>query len=147
MKKAIISLLIAAILELHYYTFPEMRYHHAVYRMLFYLPLVLGSLWFGMKGALFVCISVSVLFLPHALKQWQGFSLDDLYRLTEGALYIFIALILGFLVEEVKKRHKALLMAESLSAVGKAVSEIAHNMKAPLMAIGGFATQSRSIID
>lgn len=147
MKKAIISLLIAAILGLHYYTFPEMRYHHAVYRMLFYLPLVLGSLWFGMKGALFVCISVSVLFLPHALKQWQGFSLDDLYRLTEGALYIFIALILGFLVEEVKKRHNALLMAESLSAVGKAVSEIAHNMKAPLMAIGGFATQVSKRLD
>ena len=141
MKVGIIALLIAGILGLHYYTFPEMRYHHAIYRMLFYLPLVLGSLWFGMKGALFVCTSVSVLFLPYAIRQWQGFSFDDFYRLTEGALYIVIALILGFLVEEVKKRHKALLRAESLSAVGKAVSEIAHNMKAPLMAIGGFATQ------
>lgn len=147
MKVGIISLLIAGILGLHYYTFPEMRYHHAIYRMLFYLPLVLGSLWFGMKGALFVCTSVSVLFLPYAIRQWQGFSFDDFYRLTEGALYIVIALILGFLVEEVKKRHKAFLRAESLSAVGKTVSEIAHDMKAPLMAIGGFATQISKKLD
>ena len=147
LKEAIISLLIASILGLHYYTFPEMRYHHAIYRMLFYLPLVLGSLWFGMKGALFVCTSVSVLFLPYAIRQWEGLSYDDLYRLTEGVLYIIIALILGFLVEEVKKRHEALLRAESLSAVGRAVSEIAHNMKTPLMAIGGFATQVSKRLD
>jgi len=39
------------------------------------------------------------------------------------------------------KKHKALVRAESLAAVGKEVSEIAHDMKTPLMAIGGFANQ------
>ena len=52
-----------------------------------------------------------------------------------------IALILGFLVEKERRKHRALIRAESLAAVGKAVSEIAHDMKTPLMAIGGFANQ------
>ncbi len=141
MKIVIISVMIGSILCLHYLTFPELRYYHAVYRMLFYLPLVLGSLWFGMKGAVYICVSVSVLFFPQAFRQWQGFSLDDFHRLSEGALYIGIALILGFLVERERKKQKTLVRVRSLAAVGKAVSEIAHDMKTPLMAIGGFAKQ------
>ncbi len=140
-KVVIIAVMIGSILCLHYLTFPELRYHHAVYRMLFYLPLILGSLWFGMKGAVYICVSVSVLFLPHAIRQWEWFSLDDFHRLSEGALYIGIALILGFLVERERKKQRALVRVRSLAAVGKAVSEIAHDMKTPLMAIGGFAKQ------
>jgi two-component system sensor histidine kinase HydH len=140
-KVAIIAVLIGGILCMHYFTFPDMRYHHAVYRMLFYLPLVLGSLWFGMKGAVYVCVSVSVLFLPQAIRQWQSFSLDDFHRLSEGALYIGVAFILGFLVERERKKQRVLVRVRSLAAVGKAVSEIAHDMKTPLMAIGGFAKQ------
>jgi signal transduction histidine kinase len=140
-KIVIIAVMIGSILCLHYLTFPDLIYYHAVYRMLFYVPLVLGSLWFGMKGAAYVCISVSVLFLPHAVRQWQGFSFEDFYRLLEGGLYIVIAMILGYLVEKERKKHKALSRAESLAAVGRAVSEIAHDMKTPLMAIGGFANQ------
>ncbi len=141
MKIVIISVMIGSILCLHYLTFPALRYYHAVYRMLFYLPLVLGSLWFGMKGAVYICVSVSVLFLPHAIIQWEWFSVDDFHRFSEGVLYIGIAMILGFLVEREKKKHRALVRVRSLAAVGKAVSEIAHDMKTPLVAIGGFAKQ------
>ena len=140
-KVAVIAFMIGSILCLHYFTFPDLRNYHAVYRMLFYMPLVLGSLWFGMKGAIYICISVSVLFLPHAIRQWQGFSFEDFYRLLEGVLYILIALTLGFMVERERKKQRALVRVRSLAAVGKAVSEIAHDMKTPLMAIGGFAEQ------
>jgi len=77
----------------------------------------------------------------HAIRQWQGFSLDDFHRLSEGVLYIGIALTLGFLVERERNKQRALVRVRSLAAVGKAVSEIAHDMKTPLMAIGGFAEQ------
>jgi signal transduction histidine kinase len=140
-KIAVIALMIGSILALHYLTLHDMRYYHALYRMLFYVPLVLGSTWFGIKGAMYVCVSVSVLFLPHAMAQWEGFSFEDFMRLLEGVLYIVIALILGFLVEKERKKQRALLRTESLAAVGKTVSEIAHDMKTPLMAIGGFARQ------
>ncbi|MCD6199324.1 MAG: hypothetical protein J7K15_12295 [Deltaproteobacteria bacterium] len=82
-----------------------------------------------------------MLYLPYAIKQWQGFSLENFHELLEGILYIIIAFILGYLVEKERKKHRDFLQAESLAAVGKAVSEIAHDMKTPLMAIGGFANQ------
>jgi signal transduction histidine kinase len=140
-KVVVIALMICAIFSLHYLTLPYMGYQHAVYRMFFYLPLVLGSLWFGLKGAIYVCVSVSILYLPYAIKQWQEFSLENFHELLEGVLYIIIAFILGSLVEKERKKHRDLLQAESLAAVGKALSEIAHDMKTPLMAIGGFANQ------
>ena len=86
-KIAVIAVMIGIILCLHYLTFSDLRYFHAVYRMLFYMPLVLGSIWFGMKGAAYVCISVSVLFLPYAIRQWQGFSFEDFYRLLGSPIY------------------------------------------------------------
>jgi len=131
--------MIGCILVLHYFTLPNLTYEHALYRMLFYLPLVLGALWFGLKGALWVCGSVSVLYLPYALAHWHALSLESFHQVLEGVLYIVIALILGLLVEKERRQHRALVEAESLAAVGRAVSEVAHDMKTPLVAIGGFA--------
>ena len=105
------------------------------------MPLILGSFWFGLKGSIGVCASVTLCLLPYEIIQWQGFSLEDFHELLEIVLFIVIAFILGFLVERERKKHTALVQAESLAAIGKAVSEIAHDMKTPLMAMGGFASQ------
>ncbi len=40
-----------------------------------------------------------------------------------------------------------LFLVESLAAVGRTVSEVAHDMKTPLMAIGGFAAQVSRALD
>jgi len=146
-KVAIIAFMICAIIYLHYFTYPDLRHQHAVYRMLFYLPLILGSFWFGLKGAMVVSFGVSILYLPYVLEHWQGWSLEDFDRLLEGILCVAIAFILGFLVEKERKLHNALLRSESLAAVGHGVSEIAHDMKTPLVAIGGFAKQVFRVID
>ena len=140
-KIAFISLVTGGILFLHYFTFPDLKYHHAVYRMLLYLPLVLGCFWFGLKGAGYISIGVSAFYLPYLVHNWQGLSVDDFEKVLEGVLYFTIAFILGFLVERERKKHRALLQAESLAAVGRAISEVAHDMKTPLIAIGGFAGQ------
>jgi two-component system sensor histidine kinase HydH len=141
LKAGFIALLIAAILALHYLTLPTRAYYHAVYRMLFYLPLIMAGFWFGLKGALSVCGSVLVLFSPYVVMRWQGLSLEEFDTLLEGFLYIAAAFILGFLAEREKKAREARIAAERLAAIGKAVSEVAHDMKTPLMAIGGFTKQ------
>ncbi len=140
-KAAIIVLMIAAILCLHYLTLPEKAYHHAVYRTLFYLPLILASFWFGLTGALSVCGAVLMTFSPYVLTHWEGFSVGDFDTILEGLLFIASTTILGLLVEREKKADKARLEAERLACIGRAVSEVAHDMKTPLMAIGGFTSQ------
>lgn len=140
-KILVIGLTIVAVIGLHYFTPREMRYQHVVYRMFFYLPLVLGSFWFGLKGGLFVSGSVMVYYLFYLMEQWNGFSYELFHKILEMILYLVIAFIVGFLVERERKRHRALLRAESLAAVGRTVSEIAHDMKTPLIAIAGILTQ------
>jgi signal transduction histidine kinase len=140
-KILVIVFMMGGILCLHYFTFPDMEYHHTVYRMLFFLPMVFGCFWFGLKGGAYVSASILIFYLPYVLKQWQRFSFEDFHRLSEIALYMVIAFILGFLVERGKRKHRALLRAESLAAIGRALSEVAHDMKTPLVAIGGFTDQ------
>ena len=133
--------MVAGILCLLYLTSPEMRYEHAVYRMLFYVPLVLGTFWFGLKGALYISSTVLLFYLPYLMGRWEGFSYRDFTSLLEMVIYFIVALLLGFLVERERRRERALRQAESLAAIGRTVSELAHDMKGPLIAIHGFANQ------
>ena len=140
-KILVIIFITSVILGVYYLTSYQMMYRHAFYRILFYVPLILGSFWFGLKGSIGVCTSVTLCLLPFEIIQWQAFSLEDFHELLEAVLFIVIAFVLGFLVERERKKQTALVRAESLAAIGKAVSEIAHDMKTPLMAMGGFASQ------
>lgn len=133
--------MIASILCLNYFTFNGMRYEHALYRVFLYLPLVLGTFWFGLKGAICISATVLILYFPYVVEQWQGLSLEDFHEVLEAVLYVIIAFVLGFLVERERRKHRAFVRSESLAAIGRTVSEVAHDMKTPLMVIGGFANQ------
>jgi two-component system sensor histidine kinase HydH len=140
-KILLIIFMIVAILCLHYLTPSQLRYQHAVYRIFFYVPLILGGLWFGLKGALSVSGAVLVFYLLYLFERWKGFSFELFDTFLEMGIYVVIAFTIGFLVEGEKKEHMALVRAESLAAVGRTVLEIAHDMKTPLIAIGGLVTQ------
>ncbi len=140
-RMVFITTLIAALLCLNYFTFYHMAYEHAFYRVLSYIPLILGTFWFGIKGSITIALAMILLFFPYVMAHWHGFSLEDFHEILEGCLYLAIALILGILVERERKKHSALVGAESLAAVGRTVLELAHDMKMPLMAIGGFTAQ------
>ena len=84
---------------LHYFTIHQRVFRHAVYRILFYLPLVLGSFWFGLRGAVSVSVAVAILYLPFGL-------------------YVFTALMLGHLSERERREQIARLEAERLAALG-----------------------------
>ena len=143
----LIFLMIVALTGLNYLTYYGLGYEHAFYRILLYIPLVLGGFWFGIKGAVTIAMGTIVLFVPYSKAHWHGFSLEDFHEILEGCLYVAISIILGVLVERERKKHRALVETESLAAVGRAVSEVAHDMKAPLMSIGGFATQICRALD
>jgi two-component system, NtrC family, sensor histidine kinase HydH len=98
------------------------------------IPHVLASFWFGFWGA------ISILIIIFSL--WQGFSLTY-HQLMEGGLFFLIAFLLAYLIEIKRRERRARRKSEGLAAVGMSVSEISHDMKSPLMAIGGFAAQVR----
>jgi len=144
---ALIAAQVFAITALHYGTRLSHHHYHIFYRELYYLPIMLSAFWFGLKGALWTALSISVLYSPFIAMNWQHFSPDDFYQVMEILLYNAIGLTLGILRDREKAKHEALIKVESLAAMGKAVSSVAHDMKTPLIAIGGFSRMVQRTMD
>jgi len=139
-KMALIAFMVVGISSLHYGTDHGHRYLHIFYRELYFLPIVLAAFWFGLRGALATSLTITALFVPFALTHWQNLSPDDFSLAMDKLLYNIMAVILGILTDRERIQHGRMLEAESLAGMGKAVACVAHDMKTPLIAIGGFTS-------
>ncbi|WP_027367321.1 ATP-binding protein [Desulfocurvibacter africanus] len=138
-KVVAVVILVAVITFLHYVTASTLHHYHAIYRELYFLPVMLAGFWFGLRGGLITSVSISLLYLPVIVLQWNGLSADDLTRILELILFNIVAAVLGRIADRERSEQRALREAERLAAMGKALSCVAHDMKAPLIAIGGFS--------
>jgi signal transduction histidine kinase len=134
----LISALVAVITFFYYATVPQYTYYHTLFRDLYFLPLILAAVWFGLKGALGFSLAVTLLYLPFMMQNWQGLSPGDFNRLLEIFLFNAVTAILGAISDQEKAREKALRESESLAAMGRTLAGVAHDMRNPLTAIGGF---------
>jgi glucose-6-phosphate-specific signal transduction histidine kinase len=71
-------LTILSITVVHYLTRQEAIFVHVVFRELYFIPIILGGFWFGLKGGLITALIVSVLYLPIAIGVPDKFSGDEL---------------------------------------------------------------------
>ena len=137
--------IVAVVTFLHFFTGNRYVYHHIFFRHLYYLPILLASFWFGIKGGLATCASVVILYPTYILIQEGTWSWtpENFERLMEMVVFLTVAFLLGALRDREKARQKALRESEALAAMGRAMAAVAHDMKTPLIAIGGFANQVR----
>jgi two-component system sensor histidine kinase HydH len=138
-----IFILVGAITFFQYFTELREHAHHIFYQGLFFLPVMLAGFWFGLRSALATSLSVTFILVPFTFMHWKGFSAGDVNNVMEMALYNVVALILGKLKDRERAEQKRLQEAESLAILGKAVSALAHDLKTPLMAIGGFSRSAQ----
>lgn len=171
----VLILLVGVITALHYLTATQMTQFHDIYRRLYYIPIVLGGLWFSLRGGLGVSIAVSVLFAPHVVFQWGHHPTAQPEQYLEILLYNFIGVLTGFLTEREriqkvryqkaaerleesygKLRHQAdmileiedqLRRADRLSALGELSAGMAHEIRNPLGSIRGTAEILQDGID
>ncbi len=140
---AIIVVLVAAISLLHYITQLGKAYEHAFYRELYFLPIILAAFWFGLRGGLTTSLTITVLYLPFIFGQQEGFSPSTFDNTIEVLLFNVVAVTLGLLRNRELDHQCRLREAEGLAAMGKALSSVAHDMKTPLIAIGGYTSLVR----
>ncbi|HFE52043.1 MAG TPA: hypothetical protein ENK07_01295, partial [Bacteroidetes bacterium] len=82
-----IVLLLVGTTSLHYATPTQMPYFHQVYQVLYFIPIVLAAIRYGLTGGLIVGFAVTLLYLPHIMLQWGGVHLQNLARFLMLLLY------------------------------------------------------------
>ncbi|MFO7577244.1 MAG: ATP-binding protein [Pelovirga sp.] len=97
--------LILLVTVLHYLTSNLHTPFHDIYRRLYYLPIVLAGIWYGLKGGLLAAVTVSVLYLPHVLWQLVPFHGNLLEQLLEMLLYHVVGGVTGLLSQREKRQQ------------------------------------------
>jgi len=166
-RLAVLAGLVVGITLLHYTTATKMATFHDIYRRLYYLPIVLGGLWFMLRGGMATAIAVTLLYLPHVVFQWGHHPASRPEQYLEILLYNIIGFVTGLLTQrERMQKNRAqstaqqlehsntqlreqadlildieeqLRRADRLSALGALSASMAHEIRNPLGSIRGTA--------
>jgi signal transduction histidine kinase len=167
LRLAIIGGLLLLVTALHYTTTTQKVNAHDIYRRLYYIPIILGGVWFALRGGIATSILASLLYMPHVLIHWQHQPSVALEQYLEIILYNVIGCLTGFLAQRerqqklryqkaaetlegsyLKLREQAdqiieiedqLRRADRLSALGELSAGMAHEIRNPLGSIKGTA--------
>lgn len=167
LRLTILAVLIVAISALHYLTTTDHAHIHDIYRRLYFIPVILGGIWFGLRGGFGTALLVSVAYAPHVLFQWGRIPVNHPEQYLEVLLYNVVGVITGLLSSRehnqrlraektaerladsyAKLREQAdmiieiedqLRRADRLTALGELSAGMAHEIRNPLGSIRGTA--------
>lgn len=131
-KFFLIGSLVALTTFLHFSTQQNLHYYHIVFRELYFLPILLGAFWYGVRGGLVTAVGISILYLPVVIMHWQGGAPEDLAKALEIILFNVVALVMGVLSDREKKREE-----EKQEAILAMAGTIAHELNSPLQVVLG----------
>jgi two-component system sensor histidine kinase HydH len=167
LRLTIIAALLLLVTALHYLTTTQEVNAHDIYRRLYYVPIVLGGVWFALRGGISTSILASLLYMPHVLFHWQHNPTIALEQYLEIVLYNVIGCLTGFLAQRERQQklryqkaaetlersydtlreqadqiieiEEQLRRADRLSALGELSAGMAHEIRNPLGSIKGTA--------
>lgn len=124
-----IASLVLVISAAHYTTAMTDLRPHVVLRELYYLPIILAGLWFGLRGGLIASGLVVLLYAPMIALNWSGLAATDLERVLECVLFLIVGLLTGLLRD--RERAKESQRSEEVAALA---GSVAHEINSPLFA-------------
>lgn len=106
---------------------------------LFYIPILLSALRFGLTGSLMTWSFASILYLPFLGSHWTVTILDMIDRILHITLSFVFAFLAGYLSDRSKRLREQAELDSSLKKIGQAASAIVHDLRNPLITILGFS--------
>jgi len=131
-KLLTIICMVIGISALHLFVSRDFEKGHIIARELYFLPIILGAFWFGLRGAVITAMSITLFYLTYSIAHWQGFTSNDLDRLLETGLFIIIAVTTGFLRDRQQKEAE-----EKLASIKALTGTVAHEINSPLFVAMG----------
>ena len=166
-KVAAVGLMVFAVSLLHYGTTTTRPLLHDVYRRLYYIPVGLSAVWFGLRGGLAVSGVIALIYVPHIILFWNDMGRELWNRVMEVTLYFVFAGVTGYFADrdrryrrhlqqahdrlersydELRRQADTLLeveeqlrRADRLAAIGQLAASMTHEIRNPLGAIQGTA--------
>ncbi len=108
----------------HYSTDTQLHLYHDVFRRLYYLPIFMGALWFGVKGGLGASLLCSILYAPHVIFQWKLLPALELEKYLEIVLFNIVGAVTGLLAERLNRQRN--LYRKTSEQLEKAYEELEH---------------------
>jgi two-component system sensor histidine kinase HydH len=140
-KIFVVSGLVFLVTVLHYLTAADYGLRHVFLRELYFMPIMLAAFWFGLRGGLATSLLITVVYAPFVLMYTAGSATHNLGNILELVLFNVVGVFFGWMKDRETTQYQKLRKAENLAAIGRAVSMIAHDLKTPLVAIGGLSRQ------
>ncbi|HEY3356591.1 MAG TPA: sensor histidine kinase, partial [Polyangia bacterium] len=101
-----LTIAVALVTAGHYTTGLHWHHAHDIYRRLYYLPIIFGGFWYGLRGGLGTAIVVSIVFLPHVLFQWHETPWTNAEQFLEMLLYVVVGWVTGALSQKEAQRRE-----------------------------------------
>jgi len=156
---ALILGLVCTVTFLHYGTHTHETPLHALYRKLYYLPILLSAIRYGLKGGLGCSLLCAGLYFPHLHFDWGA---DYLVRNADKSLEVLLYQVVGIIVglyadhqnrlrtnleeahknlqqktETLVKAQNSLYRHEKLQAMALLGAGISHEIRNPLASLKG----------
>lgn len=155
----LIIVIVLVITLLHYNTHLHHEPLHALYRKLYYLPILLAAFHFGLSGSIVCAVVCVILYVPHLhFDHGADYLMSNADRSLEVVLYVVIALITGGYSslqkrligelrtshEDLKSRTESLVAAQEalqkhirLHSLGLLGAGVSHEIRNPLASLKG----------
>ena len=145
--------LVGGISLLHYSTSIDSILLHEVFKRLYYVPIVVAAMAYGVRGGLATSVLASVLYVPHIAFDWRGWPALEVEQYGEVMLFNIVAAVAGLLADRLraernqhrqaaadlgiayshlKARTEERLRVDRLVTIGRLAGGLAHEIRNPL---------------
>lgn len=153
-----IAVAVIAISALHYLTSLQSVVLHEVLKRLYYVPIVVAAVMWGIKGGLATSVFSTLLYMPHVVFQWHAWPVLEAEQYGEALMFNVVATVAGVLADrlhaerthhrdaavELRDAYARLeagnderVRVDRLVTIGRIASGIAHEVRTPLAGLLG----------
>jgi signal transduction histidine kinase len=143
LKWTVIAFLVVVITFLHYRTVGGHADLHIIYRELYFLPILLSCIWFGLYQGMGTAVVIGLIYAPHVFIYPDTHGLPAIVS-VQILVFVAIAAVLGVLVERQRRRQQQEADTERLEVLGRAASIVGEEINSSLSILRGALGRSDS---